>query len=159
MGSAVITFLMWLLSVGTTETSKEEESRRSSDDQVLPSSYLHLPGMLHFRNPLLPPEYFSPSHGTGSEPLPSRIRDLLLPVTPTPDPPAAALEPGGISTRCDGDGMTVQVHQRVLGSGGSASHLSLGTCRPSGSIGELIYFEIRFNQCRTVRQVIKISAS
>ena len=159
MGSAVmlkvVTLLMWLLSAGATETYRR--SRRRSGDQILPRSYLHMPGMLHFRNPLLPPEYFAPSRGTGSEPLPSRIRDLLLPVTPTPDSPAAALQPGNINTHCDGDKMTVQVHASALGSGGSASDLSLGTCGSTGSTGEFIYFEIRFNQCRTVRKVIPIS--
>ncbi|XP_030226254.1 zona pellucida sperm-binding protein 3d.2 [Gadus morhua] len=155
-GSAIIlkvaTILICFLSAGTTETSRR--SRRSSGDQILPSSYLHLPDMLHSRNPLLPTEYFSPSRGTGSEPLPSRVRDLLLPVTPTPASPALALEPGSINTRCDGDKMNVQVHKSVLGWGGSASHLSVGTCRPTGSTGQFIYFEIRFNQCRTVRMVI-----
>ncbi|XP_056457834.1 zona pellucida sperm-binding protein 3d.2 isoform X1 [Gadus chalcogrammus] len=155
-GSAIIlkvaTILICFLSAGTTETSRR--SRRSSGDQILPSSYLHLPDMLHSRNPLLPTEYFSPSRGTGSEPLPSRVRDLLLPVTPTPASPASALEPGSINTRCDGDKMDVQVHKSVLGWGGSASHLSVGTCRPTGSTGQFIYFEIRFNQCRTVRMVI-----
>ena len=158
-GSAIIlkvaTILICFLSAGTTETSRR--SRRSSGDQILPSSYLHLPDMLHSRNPLLPTEYFSPSRGTGSEPLPSRVRDLLLPVTPTPASPALALEPGSINTGCDGDKMNVQVHKSVLGWGGSASHLSVGTCRPTGSTGQFIYFEIRFNQCRTVRMVIKIS--
>ncbi|XP_059920797.1 zona pellucida sperm-binding protein 3d.2 [Gadus macrocephalus] len=155
-GSAIIlkvaTILICFLSAGITETSRR--SRRSSGDQILPSSYLHLPDMLHSRNPLLPTEYFSPSRGTGSEPLPSRVRDLLLPVTPTPASPASALEPGSINTRCDGDKMNVQVHKSVLGWGGSASHLSVGTCRPTGSTGQFIYFEIRFNQCRTVRMVI-----
>ncbi|CAL8355375.1 unnamed protein product [Arctogadus glacialis] len=155
-GSAIIlkvaTILICFLSAGTTETSRR--SRRSSGDQILPSSYLHLPDMLHSRNPLLPTEYFSPTRGTGSEPLPSRVRDLLLPVTPTPASPTLALEPGSINTRCDGDKMTVQVHKSVLGWGGSASHLSLGTCRPARSTGQFIYFEIRFNQCRTVRMVI-----
>ncbi|CAL8248308.1 unnamed protein product [Lota lota] len=54
-----------------------------------------------------------------------KVRDLLLPVAPMADSPAAALEPRGIYTRCDGDKMGVQVPKSVLGSGGSASHLSL----------------------------------
>ncbi|KAJ3597554.1 hypothetical protein NHX12_001077 [Muraenolepis orangiensis] len=118
----------------------------------LPGSYLHLPGVLHFRNPLVPAEYFSPTRGTGSEPLPSLIRDLLLSVAPTPDSTTeSAPERRGVVARCEGDTIRVQVQKSVLGSGGSASQLSLGTCRPTGSAGDLIYFDIGVDQCQTVR--------
>ena len=148
--------LMWSYSGGTTETSRRS-SGNSGDRNLVPGgSYLHLPGVLYFRSPPVPPEYFSPTRGTGSEPLPPPVRELLLPVAAPPDPPAAVLVAPrrDVDTRCDGDQMRVRVRRSVLGSGGSAaSQLSLGTCRPTGSTGEWVYFEIGLHECRTVRTV------
>ncbi|CAL8288725.1 unnamed protein product [Merluccius merluccius] len=146
---------MWSYSGGTTETSRR--SSGNSRNLVPGGSYLHLPGVLYFRSPPVPPEYFSPTRGTGSEPLPPAVRKLLLPVAAPPDPPAAELVAPrrDVDTRCDGDQMRVRVRRSVLGSGGSvASQLSLGTCRPTGSTGEWVYFEIGLHECRTVRTMI-----
>lgn len=157
---AVCVVLMWLCCAEAAETSRR--FRRVSGDQMLGGSYLHLPGVLHFRSPPLSSEYFSPKRGTGSEPLPSTVRELLLPFAPTPDSSAAAaaLKPRGVVTSCEDGKMRVFVPKSVLGSGASAAaaHLSLGTCPPTTSTGDFVDFEIVLNQCQTVRTVSWIPA-
>ncbi|XP_062279141.1 zona pellucida sperm-binding protein 3d.2 [Scomber scombrus] len=126
-------------------------SRRESP--TLPPPYLHLPVFVDSRLPLVEKEHFSPAKGTGHEPLPEPVREVLLPpVRPNTSPPSTS----GVSmkTSCKFNKMRVQVSRSVLGAGEKQSQLKLGTCKASKSTMDYIYFEYDLGLCGTKRKMI-----
>lgn len=118
---------------------------------TLPPPYLHLPVFVDSRLPLVEKEHFSPGRGTGQEPLPEPVRDILLPVRPNTSPPSVS----GVSvkTSCELKKMQVQVQRSLLGAGEPQSQLKLGTCRASKSTRDYLYFEYDLRMCGTKRTV------
>lgn len=117
----------------------------------LPPPYLHLPVFVDSRTPLVEKEQFSPARGTGQDPLPEPVREILLPVRPSTSPPSAS----GVSvkTSCKLKKILVQVQRSILGTGEPLSRVTLGTCRPSKSTADYIYFEYDLGLCGTKRKV------
>ncbi|XP_070767889.1 zona pellucida sperm-binding protein 3d.2 [Enoplosus armatus] len=124
-------------------------SRRETP--TLPPPYLHLPVFVDSRLPLVEKEHFSPARGTGQEPLPEPIREVLLPVRPNASPPSVS----GVSvkTSCKRKKMYVQVQRSVLGTGEPLSQLKLGTCQASKSTRDYLYFEYELGRCGTKRTI------
>ncbi|XP_053182832.1 zona pellucida sperm-binding protein 3d.2 [Scomber japonicus] len=126
-------------------------SRRESP--TLPPPYLHLPVFVDSRLPLVEKEHFSPARGTGHEPLPEPVREVLLPpVRPNTSPPSAS----GVSvkTSCTFNKMRVLVPRSVLGASERQSQLKLGTCKATKSTMNYIYFEYELDLCGTKRKMI-----
>lgn len=119
---------------------------------TLPSPYLHLPVFVASKTLLLAKEHFSPSRGTGQEPLPEQIREILLPFRDRikSDPPGASSV--SVKVSCRKRTMQVRVDRSVLGSG---PHLSvkLGTCQPTKYTEDHLYFEYGVGMCGTKRTV------
>lgn len=129
-------------------------SRRETP--TLPPPYLHLPVFVDSRLPLVEKEHFSPETGTGQEPLPEPVRDILLPVRPNTSPPSVS----GVSvkTSCELKKMQVQVQRSLLGTGEPQSQLKLGTCQASKSTRDYLYFEYGLGMCGTKRTVSSTTA-
>ncbi|XP_073341138.1 zona pellucida sperm-binding protein 3d.2 [Pagrus major] len=118
---------------------------------TLPPPYLNLPAFVDSRMPLLEKEHFSPARGTGQEPLPEPVREVLLPVRANTGPPGVS----GVSvkTSCELRKILVQVQRSVLGTGEPLSRVKLGTCQASKSTAEYIYFEYDLGSCGTERTI------
>lgn len=101
--------------------------------------------------PLVDKEYFSPLRGTGVEPLPERVRDVLLPIPPKSTPPSVS--DVSVKTTCKRTKMQVQVERSLLGTGEARSQLKLGTCTASKSTRDYLYFEYGLGMCGTKRTV------
>nr|XP_020444263.1 zona pellucida sperm-binding protein 3-like isoform X2 [Monopterus albus] len=128
-----------------------EVSRR--DTPILPWPYLHLPEFVESSLPLVDKEYFSPAKGTGHEPLPGPVREILLPaMRPRIPPPSVS----GVAVRilCKLNKMYVVVQKSVLGPGETHHHLKLGTCHASKSTRDYLHFEYDLGMCGTKRTVI-----
>lgn len=118
---------------------------------TLPPPYLHLPVFVDSRLPLVKKEHFSPSRGTGLEPLPEPVRGVLLPVQASTTPPSVS--GCSVTTSCKLNKMLVQVPRSILGTSEPDSQLKLGTCQTSKSTRDYLYFEYDLNMCGTKRQV------
>lgn len=110
-----------------------------------PLPYLQLPVFVDSRLPLVEKRHFSPSRGSGLEPLPEPVREILLPERLDESP----ISPSGVSvkTSCKMNKMRVEVPKSMLGTGEPHSGLRLGTCRTSKSTRDYIYFEYEFGLC------------
>lgn len=119
---------------------------------TLPSPYLHLPVFVDSKTLMLAKEHFSPTRGTGQEPLPEQVREILLPFRDRikSDPPGASSV--FVKVSCRQKTMQVRVHRSVLGSGPHL-HVKLGTCQPSKYIEDYLYFEYDIGMCGTKRTV------
>ncbi|XP_035528691.1 zona pellucida sperm-binding protein 3d.2 [Morone saxatilis] len=135
--------------VNRTTQVMRKVSRRETP--TLPPPYLHLPVFVDSRLPLVEKEHFSPARGTGQEPLPASVRELLLPVRPNTSPPGAS----GVSvkTSCQLQKMQVQVPRSILGTGELHSQVKLGTCKASKSTKDDLYFEYDLGMCGTKRTI------
>lgn len=133
-----------------------EVSRR--EKATLPPPYLHLPVFVD--SPMLvDKEHFSPARGTGQEPLPEQVREILLPLwnTITIGPPTDSGVPVKVS--CREKTMVVGVHRSILGSGPHL-HVKLGTCHANEHSKDYLYFEYDIGMCgtkRTVSQIIVVT--
>ncbi|CAJ1062831.1 zona pellucida sperm-binding protein 3d.2 isoform X2 [Xyrichtys novacula] len=125
-------------------------SRRETP--TLPPPYLHLPVFVDSRLPLVKKEHFSPVRGTGKEPLPEPVREVLLPVESRPQPPNAS----GVSVRtsCERGKILVQVEKSLFDTGEPKFHVKLGTCQPSKSSRDYLYFEYDLDMCGTKQTII-----
>lgn len=132
----------------TTEVMRQVSRRETP---TLPPPYLHLPVFMDSRLPLMEKEHFSPARGTGQEPLPEAVREVLLPVRPKTGQPSVS----GVSvkTSCKLKKMLVQVRRNILGSGDPHSQIKLGTCQPSKSTTDYLYFEYDLDLCGNKRTV------
>nr|XP_046255999.1 zona pellucida sperm-binding protein 3d.2 [Scatophagus argus] len=135
--------------VNQTTRVMRKVSRRETP--TLPPPYLHLPVFVDSRLPLVDKEHFSPAKGTGEEPLPASIREILLPSRTNTSPPSVS----GVSvqTSCKLKKMLVQVDKSVLGTGEPYSQVKLGTCQASKSTTDRLYFEYDLEMCGTKRTV------
>ncbi|KAM3613970.1 uncharacterized protein V6R79_007757 [Siganus canaliculatus] len=146
-------FLMLLLSLteGATQNITfpvmGKVSRRETP--VLPPPYLHLPVSVDSKLPLVKKEFFSPAKGTGQEPLPKPVREILLPVRLNTSPPSTS----GLSvkTSCRLRKMHVQVPRSVLGAGDLRFQVKLGSCPASKFTTDYLYFEYGLDMCGTKR--------
>lgn len=134
------------------QTTRDMKKVSRRESPTLPPPYLHLPVFVDSRLPLVQKEHFSPTRGTGQEPLPEPVREILLPVRSNSSLPSAS----GVSvkTSCKMNKMHVQVQRSILGTDGPQSQLKLGTCQASKSTSDSIYFEYDLGLCgakRTVR--------
>ncbi|XP_026040172.1 zona pellucida sperm-binding protein 3d.2 isoform X3 [Astatotilapia calliptera] len=125
---------------------------RRETPTLLPPPYLHLPMFVDSQVPLVDKEYFSPLRGTGVEPLPERVRDVLLPIPPKSTPPSVS--DVSVKTTCKRTKMQVQVERSLLGTGEARSQLKLGTCTASKSTRDYLYFEYGLGMCGTKRTII-----
>lgn len=126
-----------------------EVSRR--EKTTLPPPYLQLPVFVDSQM-LVDKEHFSPARGTGREPLPEQVREILLPLwnTTTVGPPRDSGVPVKVS--CRQKTMAVRVHRSILGSGPHL-HIKLGTCQPNEYSKDYLYFEYDIGMCGTKRTV------
>ncbi|XP_028985597.1 zona pellucida sperm-binding protein 3d.2 isoform X2 [Betta splendens] len=140
------------VSESSNQTTRWTRSISRREPRTLPPPFLRLPVFVDSRLPLVAKEHFSPSRGTGHEPLPESMREVLRPVrrqtTRAPGAPAQA-----VSTVCKLDKMHVQVSRSVLGADTHAQ-LKLGTCRPSRSTADHVYFEYDVGMCGTKRTIV-----
>uniref|UniRef100_A0A3B4TPP9 Zona pellucida sperm-binding protein 3 n=1 Tax=Seriola dumerili TaxID=41447 RepID=A0A3B4TPP9_SERDU len=125
-------------------------SRR--DTPILPPPYLHLPMFVDSSLPLVEKEHFSPARGTGQEPLPEPVREILIPVRPvSTSPPSVSGD--SVRTSCKLEKMHVQVQRSMLGAGEPHTWLKLGTCQASRSTKDHLHFEYDFGRCGTKRTI------
>ncbi|KAG7216556.1 hypothetical protein INR49_002043, partial [Caranx melampygus] len=82
-------------------------SRRNTP--TLPEPYLHLPVFVDSRLPLVEKEHFSPSRGTGQEPLPEPVREILIPVQGSSTSSPSVSGGDSVRTSCKLGKMHVQI--------------------------------------------------
>lgn len=134
------------------QTSQLLKKLYRRDTRTLPPPYLHLPVFLDSRLPLVEKEQFSPARGSGQDTLPERVRGILLPARrPAITPPSDS----GLSVRtsCELNKMHVQVSKGLLATGDAPYRLKLGTCHPSKTTHDSLYFEYDISMCGTKRMV------
>ncbi|XP_041731417.2 zona pellucida sperm-binding protein 3 [Coregonus clupeaformis] len=117
-------------------------------------SYLVLPVFQHSRVPLVDKEQFSPVRGTGHEQIPDKVRKILLPVYATQKPSGPKSQAREVITLCNINKMFVQVKKNILGSGGSPSQLTLGTCQANKSTNDSLIFEYDLGLCGSKRSLV-----
>ncbi|XP_055019333.1 zona pellucida sperm-binding protein 3-like [Boleophthalmus pectinirostris] len=118
-------------------------------DPALPPPYLLLPMSVDSVRPLLDPEHFHPSAGTGLERLPAPVQELLRAASgPRPDPAEPQPE-ASVRMDCKHNRMYVEVDRGVLASGDRESALRLGSCTPTKATEQYVYFEFKLNKCGT----------
>lgn len=119
---------------------------------TLPPPYLHLPVFVDSKTLMVVKEHFSPTRGTGQEPLPEQVREILLPLRNRikNDPPGDSNV--SVKVSCRQKTMQVRVDRSVLGSGPHL-HVKLGTCQPSKYTEDYLYFEYDIGMCGTKRKV------
>ncbi|XP_032374442.1 zona pellucida sperm-binding protein 3d.2 isoform X2 [Etheostoma spectabile] len=119
---------------------------------TLPPPYLHLPVFVDSWLPLVDKEHFSPSKGTGLEPLPEPVREILFPVRLSTSPPSNSSV--SVRTLCKFNKMLVQVQRSIMGAGGPDSQLKLGTCQTSKLTRDYLYFDYDIGMCGTTRTIM-----
>lgn len=162
MGYLTLSFLTVLLcSTGAwkppkalrrTAQGKRVVSRRGTPN--LPPPYLHLPMSVESRFPLVAKAYFSPAAGTGLEPLPPAVREILIPTAWSTLPPNVSGV--HVKTWCEDDKMIVKVPKSILGDGGGgdlSSQVKVGTCRANFSTPVHLIFEFDLGTCGTLQSV------
>ncbi|XP_030014719.1 zona pellucida sperm-binding protein 3d.2 isoform X2 [Sphaeramia orbicularis] len=118
----------------------------------LPPPYLHLPVHVQSRVPLVEKERFRPSVGTGLEPVPEAVRDVLLPQSPDPSP---SPDPDPfVRVECKQRKMVVEVQRRALGGGEPRAMLRLGSCQVTNFTKHHLYFDYDLDQCGTEQTII-----
>ncbi|KAB5532807.1 hypothetical protein PHYPO_G00124440 [Pangasianodon hypophthalmus] len=123
------------------------------EQERLETPYLHLPVYLHYRKPRVDKQHFSPAHVQSREPLPERVRQVLVPA------PRRRLKPrvrpsGPVSVACSATEMRVRVHTANLGASGERVHVRLGTCDVSRSTEQSVVLQYELHECGTQRQII-----
>lgn len=127
------------------------------EQEQLEAPYLHLPVFLHFRKPRVDKRHFSPAHVKSQEPLPERVRQVLLPESRRRLKPR--VRPSGpVSVTCNAREMRVRVNTANLGASGERVHVRLGTCGVSRATGQSVLFRYELHECGTQRQVPGSSA-
>ncbi|KAG7475665.1 hypothetical protein JOB18_035381 [Solea senegalensis] len=126
---------------------------RHHTEQVLPPPYLHLPVFVDSRVPLVERERFSPARGSGQEPLPAAVREILIP-TERPSSPLFVRGPNPVRTRCKMNKMHVQVDRSLFGTDEPRPQLRLGSCEASNHTKDFLHFEYEFGTCGATRTII-----
>lgn len=163
MGYLSLFFLaVFLYSTGTWKPSealrrtaqrRRAVSRRETPN--LPPPYLNLPVSVDSRFPLVAKEFFAPAAGTGMEPLPEAVREVLIPTVSNTRPLNVSGLP--VNAWCEKGKMFVQVSRKILGDdGGDASaQVNVGTCRANVSTTESSIVEFDLKSCGISRKVSK----
>lgn len=139
-----------------TAPGRRAVSRRETPN--LPPPYLNLPVSVDSRVPLVAKAYFSPAAGTGLEPLPQGVREILIPTVSSTRP----LNVSGVyvKTWCNANTMFVQVPRSILGDGGGGDDVSaqvkVGTCRANFSTTEHLIFKFDLESCGTSQSVVSL---
>lgn len=124
----------------------------SGQQEQLEAPYLHLPVFRHFRKPRVGKRHFSPAHVINREPMPKRVRQVLLPElrqrTRTRVRPS-----GPVNVACTARDMRVRVHKASLEASGERVHVRLGTCDVSRTTEQSVLFQYELHECGTQRQV------
>lgn len=136
-----------------TAPGRRAVSRRETPN--LPPPYLNLPVSVDSRVPLVAKAYFYPAAGTGLEPLPQGLREILIPTVSSTRP----LNVSGdhVKTWCNASTMFVQVPRSILGDGGGgdvSAQVKVGTCRANFSTTEHLFFEFDLESCGTSQSVV-----
>ncbi|KAG7318077.1 hypothetical protein KOW79_019112 [Hemibagrus wyckioides] len=125
----------------------------SGEQGRLEAPYLQLPVSMHFRIPRVDKQYFSPAHVKNRNPLPKRVRQVLVPAplrrTKTRERPT-----GPMSVTCNAKEMRVRVDTANLGASGERMHVRLGTCDVSRHTEQSVLFQYDLHECGTRRQMI-----
>nr|XP_015805159.2 zona pellucida sperm-binding protein 3d.2 [Nothobranchius furzeri] len=141
-----------LMAEASNRTDQLMNVYRRETPALLQHKYLSLPMYMDSDLPLVHKEYFSPARGTGQEPLPGPVRELLLPVMPDTSPPSMSAVT--VKTSCELNKMQLQVDRSILGFGDPVSHLKLGTCQVSRTTEHHLLFEYELEKCGTKRTMI-----
>uniref|UniRef100_A0A8C6KSG9 Zona pellucida sperm-binding protein 3 n=1 Tax=Nothobranchius furzeri TaxID=105023 RepID=A0A8C6KSG9_NOTFU len=141
-----------LMAEASNRTDQLMNVYRRETPALLQHKYLSLPMYMDSDLPLVHKEYFSPARGTGQEPLPGPVRELLLPVMPDTSPPSMSAVT--VKTSCELNKMQLQVDRSILGFGDPVSHLKLGTCQVSRTTEHHLLFEYELERCGTKRTMI-----
>lgn len=133
-----------------TAPGRRAVSRRETPN--LPPPYLNLPVSVDSRVPLVAKADFSPAAGTGLEPLPQGVREILIPTVSNTRP----LNASGVyvKTWCNANTMFVQVPRSVLGGGDVSAQVKVGTCRANFSTTEHLIFKFDLESCGTSQSVV-----
>ncbi|KAF5890408.1 zona pellucida sperm-binding protein 3-like isoform X1, partial [Clarias magur] len=119
----------------------------------LEAPYLHLPVFRHFRKPRFNKQHFSPAHVKGREPLPERVRQILVPA-PRRHPKTRMNASGPVRVACSARRMRVRVHTASLGSSAERVRVSLGTCEARKATESSAFFSNDLHECGTQRRVM-----
>ncbi|XP_061573954.1 zona pellucida sperm-binding protein 3d.2 [Cololabis saira] len=103
-------------------------------------------------SPLVEKEFHYSVRGPAAAPPPKPVRELLLPVWPNISP--ASIPGVAVATVCEDQKLRLQVDRSIVGPDGPPSLLRLGTCRPSRSTTEHLYFDYDLGLCGTEHTVI-----
>lgn len=135
-----------------TAQGRRAVSRRETPN--LPPPYLNLPVSVDSRVPLVAKSYFSPAAGTGLEPLPQAVREILIPAVSSTRPPNVS----GVYIKswCNADKMHVHVPWIILGDGDGdvSAQVKVGTCRANSSTTEHLIFEFDLESCGASQSVV-----
>lgn len=138
----------------TTQVRKVVSRRYATN---LPPPYLNLPQSVDSRLPLVEKEYFSPSAGTGLEPLKQAVQEILIPnVSPTTR--LTTVSADSVNVWCGPEKMLVQVPKSILGDSDVSSEVKVGTCRANMSTADHLIFEFDYKLCGMEQTVRKLSA-
>ncbi|MCJ8745384.1 hypothetical protein PDJAM_G00129480, partial [Pangasius djambal] len=123
------------------------------EQERLEAPYLHLPVYLHYRKPRVDKQHFSPAHVKSREPLPERVRQVLVPA-PRRRLKTRVRPSGPVSVACSATEMRVRVHTANLAASGERVHVRLGTCDVSRSTEQSVLFQYELHECGAQRQII-----
>lgn len=135
------------------EEKKTGARRQGSSRETpsLPPRYLRLPVFVESKT-LMVKEQFSPTSGTGREPLPEQVREILLPLQDRIKSDSPGDSTVSIKVSCRQKTMQLRVHRSVF-STGPRLQVKLGTCHPSKYTEDYLYFEYDIGMCGTKRTV------
>lgn len=129
----------------------------SGEQGRLEAPYLHLPVSMHFRFPRVDKLYFSPADVKSRNPLPKRVRQVLVPA-PRRRTKTRERQTGPMSVTCNAKEMRVRVDTANLGASGERMHVRLGTCDVTRYTEQSVLFQYDLHECGTRRQVPSSSA-
>ncbi|KAJ8289727.1 hypothetical protein GJAV_G00004580 [Gymnothorax javanicus] len=132
-----------------------EDANENGSRIPLPSPYLTLPVFKDSIVPLVNKELLNPTRMTGLEPMPGKLRKVLLPSSPHSHPttrPSSGRKDVVVS--CGKSKMRVVVRKRTLGSRASASQLTLGTCGVSDETEHFFIFSNNVSCCGSEKSII-----
>ncbi|XP_060717810.1 uncharacterized protein LOC132840286 [Tachysurus vachellii] len=125
----------------------------SAPQERLEAPFLHLPVFLHFRNPRVDKQQFSPEHVQSRSPLPKRVRQVLVPA-PRRRPKTRTRPNGPVSVVCTSMEMRVRVDTSNLGANKERMHVRLGTCEVSRQTEQTVLFQYELHECGSQRQIV-----
>lgn len=125
----------------------------SAEQGQLEAPYLHLPVFLHFRKPRVDKRHFAPAQVKSREPLPERVRHVLVAAPRRRLKSRVRKKNGPVRVACSAREMRVRVHTAYLGTGAERVHVRLGTCDVSRATEQSLLLAYELQECGTQRQV------